>query len=85
MKIQKYIKSKKELGENLKKARIKLGISQDIVAKLTNLSRSSISYSQFSLKKEDRARSREAKEEREKRRKDLRLAQNFSMGLRSGE
>ena len=40
----KYIKSKKELGENLKKARIKLGISQDIVAKLTNLSRSSISY-----------------------------------------
>jgi len=25
------------------------------------------------------------KEEREKRRKDLRLAQNFSMGLRSGE
>jgi len=44
MKIQKYIKSKKELGENLKKARIKLGISQDIVAKLTNLSRSSISY-----------------------------------------
>ena len=42
-------------------------------------------YSQFTLKKEDRARSREAKEEREKRRKDLRLAQNFSMGLRSGE
>ncbi len=41
-------------------------------------------YSQFTLKKEDRARSREAKEEREKRRKDLRLAQNFSMGLRSG-
>ena len=40
----KYIKSKKELGENLKKARIKLGISQNIVAKLTNLSRSSISY-----------------------------------------
>jgi hypothetical protein len=44
-----------------------------------------ISYSQFTLKKEDRARSREVKEEREKRRKDLRLAQNFSMGLRSGE
>ena len=42
-------------------------------------------YSQFTLKKEDRARSREVKEEREKRRKDLRLAQNFSMGLRSGE
>ena len=46
---------------------------------------SSYLYSQFTLKKEDRARSREAKEEREKRRKDLRLAQNFSMGLRSGE
>lgn len=44
-----------------------------------------LKYSQFTLKKEDRARSREAKEEREKRRKDLRLAQNFSMGLRSGE
>ena len=44
-----------------------------------------MNYSQFTLKKEDRARSREAKEEREKRRKDLRLAQNFSMGLRSGE
>ena len=43
------------------------------------------SYSQFTKKKEDRARTREVKEEREKRRKDLRLAQNFSMGLRSGE
>jgi len=42
-------------------------------------------YSQFTLKKEERARSREVKEERKKRRKDLRLAQNFSMGLRSGE
>ena len=42
-------------------------------------------YSQFTLKKEDKARSREVKEEREERRKDLRLAQNFSMGLRSGE
>lgn len=42
-------------------------------------------YSQFSLKKEDKARSREVKEESEERRKDLRLAQNFSIGLRSGE
>lgn len=44
MTIQKYIKSKKELGENLKKARIKSGISQDVVSKLINLNRSSISY-----------------------------------------
>lgn len=42
-------------------------------------------YSQFTLKKEDKARSREVKEESEERRKDLRLAQNFSIGLRSGE
>lgn len=41
---QKYIKNKKELGKNLKKARIKSGISQDVVSKLTNLNRSSISY-----------------------------------------
>ena len=33
MTIQKYIKSKKELGENLKKARIKSEISQDDVSK----------------------------------------------------
>ncbi len=44
MTIQKYIKSKKELGENLKKARIKSGISQDDVSKLININRSSISY-----------------------------------------
>lgn len=44
MVIQKYIKSKKELGKNLKKARIKSGISQEAVSKLTNLNRSSISY-----------------------------------------
>ena len=41
---RKYIKSKKELGKNLKKARIKSGISQEDVSKLTNLNRSSISY-----------------------------------------
>lgn len=41
---QKYIKNKKELGKNLKKAIIKSGISQDVVSKLTNLNRSSISY-----------------------------------------
>ena len=50
-----------------------------------NYQKKLVMYSQFTLKEEDRARSREVKEEREKRRKDLRLAQNFSMGLRSGE
>lgn len=44
MVIQKYIKNKKELGKNLKRARIYSGISQDAVSKLTNLNRSSISY-----------------------------------------
>ena len=40
----KYIKNRKQLGKNLKRARIKSGISQDAVSKLTNLNRSSISY-----------------------------------------
>ncbi len=38
-------------------------------------------YSQFTKKKEDMARSREGKEERLKRKKVLRVAQNFSIGF----
>ena len=44
MVTHKYIKNRKQLGKNLKRARIKSGISQDVVSKLTNLNRSSISY-----------------------------------------
>ncbi|MBQ6143653.1 MAG: helix-turn-helix transcriptional regulator [Clostridia bacterium] len=40
----KYIKDSKELGENLKTARTKSGITQYTVSKLTNLNRSSLSY-----------------------------------------
>ncbi len=44
-----------------------------------------LNYSQFTLKKEDIARSREGKEERLKRKKVLRVAQNFSVRFKSGE
>ena len=44
MKNQKYIKDSNELGKNLKVARIRSGLSQDIVSKLTHLNRSSLSY-----------------------------------------
>ncbi|MDO4200309.1 MAG: helix-turn-helix transcriptional regulator [Clostridia bacterium] len=44
MKNQKYIKNSNELGKNLKVARIKSGLSQDIASKLTHLNRSSLSY-----------------------------------------
>jgi len=40
----KYIKDSKELGKNLKKARIKSGINQDTASKLINVNRSSLSY-----------------------------------------
>ncbi|MBQ2671700.1 MAG: helix-turn-helix transcriptional regulator [Clostridia bacterium] len=41
---QKYIENSKELGENLKTARINSGLSQDVASKLINLNRSSLSY-----------------------------------------
>lgn len=44
MVTHKYIKNRKQLGKNLKRARIYSGISQNDVSKLTNLNRSSISY-----------------------------------------
>lgn len=44
LKNQKYIKNSKELGKNLREARIKSGISQDTASKLINVNRSSLSY-----------------------------------------
>ena len=44
MVTHKYIKNRKQLGKNLKRARIKSGISQDVVSKLININRSSINY-----------------------------------------
>ena len=44
LKNQKYIKDSNELGKNLKVARIRSGLSQDIASKLTHLNRSSLSY-----------------------------------------
>ncbi|MBQ6144021.1 MAG: helix-turn-helix transcriptional regulator [Clostridia bacterium] len=44
MKARHYIKNSKELGENLKTARTKSGITQYTASKLTNLNRSSLSY-----------------------------------------
>ena len=44
METRKYIKNKKQLGKNLKRARIYSGISQNDVSKLARINRSSLSY-----------------------------------------
>ena len=44
MVTHKYIKNKKQLGKNLKRARIYSGISQNDVSKLSRINRSSLSY-----------------------------------------
>lgn len=41
---QRYIENSRELGENLKTARVNSGLSQDVVSKLAYLNRSSLSY-----------------------------------------